>query len=174
MIRFEDAILARTETRRDRKLVVFGQDDLTKYIYADTQKMGLRSELVQSFEDGRWREYTPEKNFILVPVFKEHKKYYDFLCLRGYKYNIDFALMNFGGYTRGITAIDPLLGYTRDTHPIPQYDVIGSGKCKIGVFGGSTTELGKGGKKCWPLYTSGNKHIGKAVGKLLERCIKTR
>lgn len=153
MIRYEKSILARTKNRGDRKLLVWGDDYLSEYAFRDACQMGLDCvfcadrDLLAAFPQANAQDH-----FILVPVYTAHKDFYEYLIDHGFRYDLDFTLMNIGGFCRALNAVDPLLAYTRDYQDIPQYDVLGEGKLKIMLLGSSTSDLGEAGQKCWPCW----------------------
>ncbi len=153
MVRYEKALRKRLKNLNERNLILVGSDYLTSYISRDLECLGIPV-LEHTNDDveiiGNSRRYTPSNSFILAAVCSGHKDIFERLTKMGFRYNQDFALMNMGGYCLPITAIDPLLTYCRDDSEIPQYYMIGDGKVKIAVYGGSMSDEEKGGEMSWP------------------------
>ena len=149
-IRYKDSIIKRTENRNGRRLVVVGDDYFSDYIYGDAIKMGIDSLQIRMTQI-REMNLSKDDFFFLVAVYTNHKVYYDELISCGYKYNVDFTLMNTGGFCRALNRIDPLLGYSR-TDDCGQYTIIGNGEFKIILLGSSTTDIGEAGQISWPYY----------------------
>lgn len=162
MSRYEKAIKKRLQNLFDRKLVLCGDDYFTDYIFEELKKLNISVAGRLLWKD---KDYFVEDDlekdvsllnhkeyFILAAAYSNHKEIYERIVRLGFEYNKDFSIMNVGGYTKPITAIDPLLCYCRSGDTVSQYDVIGDGKLKIAVYGGSTSENEKGGEKCWSSF----------------------
>lgn len=153
MIRYEKSIIRRLENLNDRDIILVGDDYLTEYISKDLKKMNRSFHYIANVvEADLMVEKT--KQFVLVAVYSGHKAYYDFLLSKGLIYNVDFAMMNIGGFCREFNAIDPLLGYCRKSDAIYHpYDILGEGKYKIAIYGSSTCDMEYAGiEKNWIFY----------------------
>lgn len=160
MIRYEAAIKKRIANLKDRKLLLCGDDAFTDYIAKDFMTMGKDIKCrggikggVFCIQDGNSHEMkledvNPQNYFVLVAVFERHKEYVDCLEKMGFTYGNDYEVMGIGGYCTPITHISPLLTYCRN----PEYAHMGNGKYTILIYGGSTSDVGRGGIKGWPEY----------------------
>ena len=150
MIRYKQSIIKRIEAINGRHLMVVGDDYLTKYVFNDCIKMGLSCSLLQLNEIDE-KQPSKDECFFLVAVYTNHKIYYEKLTSIGYLYEVDFTMMNAGGFCRKLDCIDPLLGYCRHDE-WNQYSIIGDGKIKIMILGSSTSDLGEAGQLSWPYF----------------------
>lgn len=160
MVRYEAAIKKRIANINDRQLLLCGDDAFTDYIERDLMAMGKVVKYRGGIKRGSFyvhdsKNYEkelghidPKNFFILVAVFERHKEYVAYIEEMGFTYSNDFEVMGLGGYCMPITHVSPLLTYCRNS----EYAHIGNGEYTILIYGGSTSDVGRGGIKSWSEY----------------------
>lgn len=163
---YKDSLRKILEMAKGRKLVFYGTDALSGYVYGDLIAMGHDIEYFVSDNPAQeefcgrklidqYELLYEEKNtiFIAAFVFKDHKKIYKFLIDMGFEFEKDFFLSGFGGYTKKYDAFDSLLGHNRFYGNLLGFEVYGKKNEKsynVIVLGGSTTDPTVGNvPKCW-------------------------
>lgn len=149
----------------DRKLILWGTDFLSMYVYEDLKNMGYDipyfvsdtgmegticgKEIKQTIE---LMYENIEEIFIVAFVLQNHGTIYQKLLDMGFVFEKDFLLYGFGGYMQKFDVIDSLLGYNRYYEGILGFQITGNQKknsFKIMILGGSTTDPTMGNNMPW-------------------------
>lgn len=163
---YKDSIRKIVEMAQDRKIVFYGIDELTKYVYRNLRELGYDIAYFVSEESfGAEIEGKAVKNkydllyekkgavFIVGFVFRDHGTIFNFLTELGFELERDFYLCGLGGYTKKYDAFDSLLGHNRFYNGLLGFEVYGEEKANsysIVILGGSTTDPTVGNiPKCW-------------------------
>lgn len=169
--RYTKALEKRLENRGNRNIAIWGTDEFSIYIYKNiiqcfnikvqyfiTDKLSIKC--IEGLEVKSINEFEQEvldHLFILVAVYSGHREAYEYLTSKKLKYNKDFSMMNIGGWTKELNAIDSLLTYTRvEDNAVLQgfktYGMMNNNTIKIVILGNSTTDSYTGNLKPWVEY----------------------
>ncbi len=162
---YKDSLRKILELANRRKIIFYGTDELSRYVYKDLRDMGHDIAYFVSEENIVECEGKPvkskyellyeskEKIFIAAFIFQNHGKVFSALSELGFELEQDFYLSGFGGYSRKYDAFDSLLGHNRFYEKLLGFEIYGDRKensYSIVVLGGSTTDPTVGNiPKCW-------------------------
>lgn len=165
-IRYKDTIRKLLRISNGRKLIFYGFDALTKYVYQDLRELGedvayfvseelagmdYQNKEIRSKFDLLYEDKT--EIFIVGFVISGHREIYGFLTELGFELEKDFWLVGLGGYSSQFDAVDSLLGYNRYCGKLLGFEVYGEiaeNSYQILVLGGSTVDSTVGAvPKCW-------------------------
>lgn len=153
--RWESSLLKRIKNRKNRSIVLIGNDLFTNCIYENLLLLEIpvitKYSVQKVLDDSALSNYNKEDIFILMAQYRGHKEIYEFLTDKNYQYQLDFSLMGLGGYIENVDCVDSLLTYNR-SDDLPGIKIFGdqsTDSYKIVTLGNSTSDPYTGGIKSW-------------------------